>query len=580
VNLSRRDFAGVLGAAAVAGLPLARAVEADAKDAEEALYDLPRFGTVSLLHLTDCHAQLLPAHFREPSVNLGVAGMAGRWPHFVGEHVLRAAGLRAGTPLAHAYTCLDFEHAARRYGKVGGFAHLATLVKRLKAGRPGALLLDGGDTWHGSATSLWTQGQDMVEAAKLLGIDVMTGHWEFTYGQERVKQIVEKDLKGRIAFVAQNVKTADFGDPVFEPYVMREVNGVPIAIVGQAFPYTPIAHPRYFVPDWSFGIQDEHLQQVVDAARKGAQVVVLLSHNGMDVDLKLASRVRGIDAILGGHTHDAVPLPVVVANGGGQTLVTNAGCNGKFVGVLDLEVKAGKVADFRYKLLPVFADALRPDAEMAALIRKLRAPYESKLGEKLALSDGLLWRRGNFNGSWDQLVLDALMEVQGAEIAFSPGFRWGTTLLPGEAITREALMEQLATTYSYATVTEMSGATIKTVLEDVCDNLFNPDPYYQQGGDMVRVGGMSYACAPAEKMGRRIDDMRLAGNMRLAGKPIEADRTYKVAGWAPVAEGARGAGRRMIWDVVEEWLKAHPKVAARKLETPRLVGMEGNPGLA
>jgi sulfur-oxidizing protein SoxB len=284
--------------------------------------------------------------------------------------------------------------------------------------------------------------------------------------------------------------------------------------------------------------------------------------------------VRGIDAILGGHTHDAVPVPVIVANGGGKTLVTNAGCNGKFLGVLDLEVKNGKVADFRYKLLPVFADALRADAAMAALIRKLRAPYESRLGEKLAVSDGLLWRRGNFNGSWDQLVLDALLEVQDAEIALSPGFRWGTTLLPGDAITREAMLEQLATTYSYATVTEMSGATIKTVLEDVCDNLFNPDPYYQQGGDMVRVGGMSYACAPAEKMGRRI------GDMRLAGKPIEAERTYKVAGWAPVAEGAKGAGHRMIWDVVEDWLAAHPRVAPRKVEMPRLVGMEGNPGLA
>ncbi|CAG1017585.1 partial sulfur-oxidizing protein SoxB, partial [Burkholderiaceae bacterium] len=463
---------------------------------------------------------------------------------------------------------------ARRYGKVGGFAHLATLVKRLKANRPGALLLDGGDTWQGSATSLWTNGQDMVEACKLLGVDVMTGHWEFTYGQDRVKEIVERELKGRIEFVAQNVKTTDFGDPVFKPYVLREINGVSCAIVGQAFPYTPIANPRYMVADWSFGIQDENMQAVVDEARaKGAKLVVLLSHNGMDVDLKMASRVRGIDAILGGHTHDGVPVPVIVDNPGGKTIVTNAGSNGKFLGVLDFDVANGAVRGFRYRLLPVFSNQLPADPAMQALIDKLRAPYAERLGEKLALTDGLLYRRGNFNGSWDQLILDALMEVQDAPIAFSPGFRWGTTLLPGDTITRELLMDQLATTYSYATVTEMSGETIKTVLEDVCDNLFNPDPYYQQGGDMVRVGGLTYACEPGAAMGRRIQDMRLGG------KPIEAGKKYKVAGWAPVAEEARHAGNKPVWDLVEGWLKSHPRVAPRTLNTPRLIGVQGNPGL-
>lgn len=575
MNLSKREFLQVLGAASVAGMALGRHAEADAAAAQKGLYELPRFGNVSFLHMTDCHAQLKPIYFREPSVNLGLAGMQGQLPHLVGRHLLKAGNIPAGTNLAHAFTCLDFEKAARRYGKVGGFAHLATLVKQLKASRPGALLLDGGDTWQGSATSLWTNAQDMVEAAKLLGVDVMTGHWEFTYGMERVKEIVEKDFAGRIEFVAQNVKTNDFGDPVFKPYVLREINGVSCAIIGQAFPYTPIANPRYLVADWTFGIQDDNLQKQVDEVRaKGAQVVVVLSHNGMDVDLKMASRVRGVDAILGGHTHDGVPVAVPVANAGGKTLVTNAGSNGKFLGVMDFDVKAGRVADFRYRLLPVFANQLQADPAMEALITKVRAPYEAKLAEKLAVTDGLLYRRGNFNGSWDQLICDALMEVQGAEIAFSPGFRWGTTLLPGDTITRELMMDQLAITYPYATVNNMTGDTIKTVLEDVADNLFNPDPYYQQGGDMVRVGGLQYTCEPAQKMGARIS------NMRLNGKPVEAGKTYKVAGWAPVAEEARSQlGSKPVWDVVESWFKArNGRVGPRKLNSPQLVGMQGNPG--
>lgn len=577
MNLSKREFMQVLSAAAVAGMGLARYADADAATSEQGLYDLPAFGQVSFLHMTDCHAQLKPIYFREPNVNLGLGQMSGQSPHVVGEQMLKAAGVRPGTALAHAFTYLDFERAARRYGRVGGFAHLATLVKKMKGSRPGALLLDGGDTWQGSATSLWTNGQDMVDAAKLLGVDVMTGHWEFTYGMERVKEILEKDFKGRVDFVAQNVKTNDFGDPVFSPYVIKEINGVSCAIIGQAFPYTPIANPRYLVADWAFGIQDENMQAMVLEARgKGAKVVVVLSHNGMDVDLKMATRVRGIDAILGGHTHDGVPVPVLVKNAGGQTLVTNAGSNGKFLGVLDFEVKDGRVSDFRYKLLPVFSNMLRADPEMDALIDKVRQPYEAKLSERLAVSDGLLYRRGNFNGSWDQLIVDALMEVQGAEIAFSPGFRWGTTLLPGDTITRELLMDQVATTYSYATVTEMSGEMIKTVLEDVCDNLFNPDPYYQQGGDMVRVGGLIYACEPGAAMGRRIQDMRLNG------KPIDASRKYKVAGWAPVAaeavEAASLPGSRMVWDVLEQWLKTQGRVGTRKINMPRLIGVKGNPG--
>ena len=577
MNLSKREFLQVLSAASVAGMGLGRFADASAQTAADGLYDIPRFGNVSFLHITDCHAQLRPIYFREPSVNLGFGDMKGRLPHLVGDQLLKAAGVPAGSASAHALTYLDFDRAAQRYGKVGGFAHLATLVKRLRASRPGSLLVDGGDTWQGSGTALWTNGQDMVDACKLLGVDAMTGHFEFTLGMKRVQEIVEKDFAGKVDFVAQNIKTTDFGDPVFKPYVIRQMNGVPVAIVGQAFPYTPIANPRWMVAEWEFGIQDENMQKVVDEARaKGAQVVVVVSHNGMDVDLKMASRVRGIDAILGGHTHDGMPVASIVKNAGGQTIVTNAGSNGKFLGVLDFDVKGGKVADFRYKLLPVFANMLPADKDMDALITKIRAPYEAKLGEQLAVTEGLLYRRGNFNGTGDQLIVDALMDVQGADLAFSPGFRWGTTLLPGQAITREWLLDMTATTYSYATLTEMKGEMIKTVMEDVADNLFNPDPYYQQGGDMVRVGGLTYAFDPLAGVGQRVSDMRLKGKL------IEADKTYKVAGWAPVAEDAAKAGNPMVWDLVEKWLKARGgKVAPRQLNMPKLTGGAlPNPGYA
>ena len=576
MNLTKREFLQVLTAASAAGMGLGRYAHASTDSAAQGLYDIPKFGNVSFLHITDCHAQLKPIYFREPSVNLGLGDMQGRLPHLVGEQLLKAAGMKNGTAAAHALTYLDFEQAAQRYGKVGGFAHLATLVKRMRASRPGALLLDGGDTWQGSGTALWTKGQDMVDACKLLGVDAMTGHFEFTLGMQRVQEIVEKDFAGKVDFVAQNIKTTDFGDPVFKPYVIRQINGVPCAIVGQAFPYTPIANPRWMVADWEFGIQDENMQKVVDEARaKGAQVVVVISHNGMDVDLKMASRVRGIDAILGGHTHDGMPVASIVKNAGGQTIVTNAGSNGKFLGVLDFDVKGGKVADFRYKLLPVFANMLSPDKDMDALITKIRAPYEGKLAEQLAITEGLLYRRGNFNGTGDQLIVDALMEVQGADLAFSPGFRWGTTLLPGQPITREWLLDMTATSYSFATLTEMKGEMIKTVMEDVADNLFNPDPYYQQGGDMVRVGGLTYAFDPLQGMGKRVSDMRLKGEL------IDPNKTYKVAGWAPVAEDAAKAGNPMVWELVEQWLKARGgKVTARQPNVPRLTAGLPNPGYA
>lgn len=559
-----------MAAALAAGFPL----HADAATNASSRYDVPKIGNVHMLHLTDCHAQLLPSYFREPSVNLGVGHLRGQLPHLVGEHLLKAAHIKSGTPEAHAFTYLDFERAAKQYGKVGGFAHLATLVKQIKATRPDALVLDGGDTWQGSATALWTQGQDMVDAAKLLGVNIMTGHWDFTYGEDRIKQIVDGDFAGQVEFLAQNVKTSDFGDAVFKPYVIREMNGVQVAVVGQAFPYTPIANPGWLTPNWAFGIRETEMQETVNEARaKGAQAVVLLSHNGMDVDLKMASRVSGIDAILGGHTHDGVPVPIIVKNPGGQTIVTNAGSNGKFLAVLDLDVKGKAVVGFNYRLLPVFSNLLSADKDMSALVAKSRAPYESKLSEKLATTEGTLYRRGNFNGTFDQLILDALMEVRGADIAFSPGFRWGTSLLPGQSITREHLMDQTAISYPWTTLTDMRGEMIKTILEDVGDNLFNPDPYYQQGGDMVRTGGLTYTCEPGAKMGNRIQDMRLNGTL------IEADKTYKVAGWAPVAEASKNVGPP-VWDVVEIYLKAKKVIKPAMPNTPKLVGVAGNPGLS
>lgn len=571
--MDRRSFLQLLAAAAASGMALPTR-DAQAETSAASHYEAPAFGNVSLLHITDCHAQLNPIYFREPNVNLGIGSMRGQVPHLVGDYFLNHFNFKANTLDAHAFTYLDFEKLARIYGKVGGFAHLSTLVKKVRANRPGALLLDGGDTWQGSGTALWTDAQDMVDAAKLLGVDIMTLHWECTYGAERVLEISNKDFAGHIDIVAQNIKTADFGDQVFKPYVIREVNGTKVAVIGQAFPYTPIANPRYFVPDWTFGIQEENMQKMVDEARgKGAKVVVVVSHNGMDVDLKMASRVRGIDAIFGGHTHDGVPKPTLVANPGGKTLVMNAGSNGKYLGVLDLDVRDGRIADYRYRLMPVFSNLLPADPEMDQMIKKIRAPYIQKLDEKLAVSEGLLYRRGNFNGSFDQLILNALMQEKNAEMAFSPGFRWGTTVLPGESITMENVLDQTAITYPYVTVSNLTGAQIKEIMEDVCDNLFNPDPYYQQGGDMVRVGGMQYTCDPTAAAGKRIT------NMRLNGKLIDASKKYKVAGWAPVAEESRGMAGEPIWDVVAKNLRGKKTIKPVSINQPTLKNVAGNPGL-
>ena len=565
----RREFHKLLGLGAAAGLSLPSLLRG--QPPSDDAYHLPRFGNVHLMHMTDVHAQLLPVHYREPSVNIGVHDARNRPPHLVGEALLNHFDIAPGSQAAHALSHLDYVAAAEQFGRAGGFAHIATLVKRLRADRPGALLLDGGDLWQGSATALWTQGQDMVDASKLLGVDVMTGHWEFTLGTDRVMEVVDQQLDGHVDFVAHNVKDMDFGDPVFASHTLKEINGVPVAIIGQAFPYTPIANPAHFTTGWTFGIRERELQEKVDEVRAaGAQVVVLLSHNGADTDLKLASRVTGLDAILGGHTHDAIPRALEIKNAGGVTLVTNAGSNGKFLGVLDFDVRDGRIRAWSYRLLPVFAELLPADPAMSDLIARVRAPFAEQLAEPLAMTDDLLYRRGNFNGSVDQLICEALMDELDAPIALSPGFRWGTTLLPGTAITMDDLMAQVAITYPAVTLTEMNGAFLKQVLEDIADNLFHPDPYYQQGGDMVRSGGLQYSIAPLAQAGSRISELTLDG------KPIDARRTYKVAGWASVQQ----VEGEPIWDVVARWLKAQGRVQGVRANQPDVVGLQNNQGIA
>jgi len=572
MNISRREFLQMLAAASLAGCAAPGAAKKSTSPLFDDMYNIPPIGNVSLLHFTDCHAQLLPVWFREPNINIGVGEMNDRPPHLVGDYLLKYYGLTPGSKEAYAFTEINFVEAAKQYGKIGGFAHLATLVKQLRAQRPGSLLLDGGDTWQGSATSLWTNAQDMVDACKLLGVDIMTGHWEFTFGAERVKEIINNDLKDKIDFVAQNVIDTEWEEAVFKPYTIREINGVQVAIIGQAFPYTPIANPRYMIPDWSFGIREDTMQKYVNTVReKGAQVVVVLSHNGMDVDIKMAQRIRGIDAIFGGHTHDAVPKPFEVKDpDGNRCLVINSGSNTKFLAVLDLDVQGGKIKNYNFNLLPIFANALDADPEMAAYITKVRKPFEADLNQKLAVADELLYRRGNFNGTFDQLILDAMLEVQDAQIGFSPGFRWGVSVMPGEPITLEHVMSQTAITYASSTLTMMSGEDIKIVMEDVADNLFNADPYYQQGGDMVRIGGLKYAIDPTKTIGNRITDMELNG------KPLSSTKKYRVAGWASVARPREGVP---IWEVVEQYLLSKETVKIKSVNLPVIKGITANKGL-
>jgi S-sulfosulfanyl-L-cysteine sulfohydrolase len=576
--IRRRDFLKAAGVAALSGTLRARARAAD----NPGIYDVERFGNARILHMTDTHAQLKPVYFREPSVNLGVGEMRGQPPHLVGNAFLERFSISADSADAYAFTSLDFEKSAARFGRLGGFAHLKTLIDRLRTdvGSGRSLLLDGGDLWQGSGLANAMQGADMVEAANLLGIEAMTGHWEFTYGEAALRANLER-FKGE--FLAQNVfltEEAAFNDAkafdaasgrVFKPSIVREFGDYRIAVIGQAFPYVPIAHPRRFTPDWTFGIRDEELQKLVNALRANDKVdaVVLLSHNGMDVDLKLAGRVSGIDVILGGHTHDAVPQPIAIKNAAGTTLVTNAGSNGKFLAVVDLELAKGRLADLRYRLLPVYSELLKPDAAMLALIEKMGAAH-AEWTEKIATADRLLYRRGNFTGSMDQLICDALRSELDCEIALSPGFRWGTSALAGQPLTMEDVLAETAITYPETYAQSMTGSQIKDVLEDICDNLFNADPYHQQGGDLVRLGGLSYTCAPAESIGRRIADLALD-----SGHPLDARKSYKVAGWASVNPQA-GAP---VWEIFARYLRSGKSPASRATGVV-LKGVDGNPGFA
>jgi len=583
MSISRREFLQLMSLAGASGL-LPGSVFAMSRKPQD-IYDIPKFGNVTLMHFTDCHAQLNPIYFREPSVNIGVGDSWGKPPHIVGKNFLKYFEIPADSAQAHAFTYLNYADAAQTYGKVGGFAHLLTLINRVRAerGESNCLLLDGGDTWQGSGTAIWTQGMDMVGACNHLGVDVMTGHWEFTYQDKQVLKNI-KAFKGE--FVAQNVRVKEDalfeGSPAydedtghaFKPYTMKQVNGARVAVIGQAFPYTPIANPKRFIPDWSFGIKDDDMQKLVDKIRdtEKPDLVVVLSHNGMDVDLKMASRVTGIDVIFGGHTHDAVPIPSVVKNKSGKTLVTNAGSNGKFLAVIDFDIQNKKVRDFRYRLLPVFSNLLEADRGMQDYIDNVRKPHLDKLTEKLGVADELLYRRGNFNGTFDQVICDALRAESDAEISLSPGFRWGTTVLPGQPITMEHVMDQTGTTYPETYVREMKGSDVKLILEDVCDNLYNTDPYYQQGGDMVRVGGLDYVVDPTAGFGKRITHMTLDN-----GKSVEASKTYKVSGWATVNSVAPG---RPVWDVVADYIRSQDRVSIKKLNTPKIVNVDGNPGIA
>ncbi|HZP98154.1 MAG TPA: thiosulfohydrolase SoxB [Reyranella sp.] len=559
MSLGRRELlqvATATAALAAAGRGLAQ-VRTPTQD------DLLRFnavGQLTILNFTDLHAQLVPLYFREPSANIGVGTARGLPPHLVGERLLANYNIGRGSFDAYALACTDFESLARTYGRIGGLDRMVTLIKAIRAERPGkVLLLDGGDTWQGSYTSLQTRGADMVRVMNTLDIDAMTAHWEFTYGAARVQELV-KQLK--FPFLAGNVKDSTWGDPVFKPSIVVERGGLRIGVIGQAFPYTPIANPKYLIPDWSFGIEEDRLaKNVADLRADGVDLVVLLSHNGFDVDRKLAGRVKGIDVILTGHTHDALPDVVKV----GPTLLVAAGSHGKFLARLDLDVADKRIVNYSFRLIPVLADVIAPDPDMGALIGEIRVPHDDVLGKVLGHTESVLYRRGNFNGTFDDLICQALMAERDVEIALSPGFRWGSSLLPGQDIMGDDLFNQTAITYPAAYRTEMKGAYLKQVLEDVADNLFNPDPYYQQGGDMVRAGGLAYTIDIDKPAGQRISDMVLVRN----GEKIESAKKYTVSGWASVNEGTEGPP---VYDVVARYVTQRKSI---RLEPNRHVKVLG-----
>jgi sulfur-oxidizing protein SoxB len=547
--ISRREFVQVAAAvAAIAPGGWSRSF-AQQRLTQAELLKFDAVGNVTLLHVADIHGQLLPVYFREPSVNLGVGEVKGLVPHLTGRALLDHYKIPAGSSAAYALSSEDFAALAKSYGRIGGLDRIATIVKAVRAERGDrVVMLDGGDTWQNSYTALQTKGQDMVDCMALLKPDAMTAHWEFTLGEARVKELIEKL---GFPFLAQNVRDTEWNEPVFKSSITVERGGVRVGIIGQALPYTAIANPRWMIPNWSFGIREDDLRKEVQAVRKGgADLVVLLSHCGFDLDRKLASRVPGIDVILTAHTHDALPQVVKV----GKTLLVASGSHGKFVSRLDLDVRNGEVKDFRYKLIPVFSDAIASDAEMAAKIRAIRAPHESMLSEVIGRTDTLLYRRGNFNGTLDTLICEAMLEERDAQISLSPGFRWGNSLLPGQAITREDIYNATAITYPAAYRISMSGARLKEVLEDVADNIFNPDPYYQQGGDMVRVGGLSFTIDVGKPAGQRISDLALQPR----GESLDPAKDYVVSGWASVNEGTEGPP---IWDVVMNYIKKKGTVA-------------------
>ncbi len=556
----------------------------DTKKSED-YYKLDSFGNVRLLHMTDSHAQLTPVYFREPSVNLGFFGNYGKMPHIVGDKLLDKYGIKGNSRLEYAFSCVNFEKHAEVMGRVGGFAQLKTVIDYLKNnfGKENTLLLDGGDTWQGSWTSLQTRGKDMVGAMNLLGVDIAVGHWEFTY---KAEEILENVKLLDAEFLAQNVFVKDEAlmngsvaydedsGLVFKPYTIKNINGARIAIIGQAFPYTAIANPQRFIPDWTFGIKEDEMQDLVNTIKEEEKpdAIIVLSHNGFDVDLKMAEVVSGIDFFMGGHTHDGVPEAVPVKNKSGTTYVCNAGSNGKFLNVLDLDIQKGKIKDFKFTLLPIFSDLVPEDKSMKKYINDVQAPFKKELTREIATTDETLFRRGNFNGSWDQIICDSLIDVKNADISLSPGFRWGTTVMPGQAITFDDLAAQTALTYPETYVKEISGTDIHAILEDVADNLFNEDPFYQQGGDMVRTGGISYTINPTKKFGKRIKNITMTKN----GKQLESNKMYKVAGWSTVNSQSSG---EPIWDTVETYLANIKHISNLHVDTPDMIGIKGNPGI-
>ncbi len=586
-KLSRREFVymmAVLGASPVFANSHTRMI--DTTNKMEDYYKLKPFGNVRLMHMTDSHAQLLPVYFREPSVNLGFHENFGKPPHIVGEKFLDYYGIKGNKRLEYAYSCVNFEKHAKAMGRTGGFAQIKTVVDFLRDsyGKDKTLLLDGGDTWQGSWTSLQTRGKDMVGAMNLLGVDVAVGHWEFTY---EAKEVLENVKLLDAEFLAQNVKVKEdslmegkaeaFDEDTghaFKPYTIKKIGNARVAIIGQAFPYTTIANPQRFIPDWTFSINDEGMQELVDQIREEEKpdAVIVLSHNGYDTDKKMAEIVTGIDFIMGGHTHDGVPEAYAVKNEDGVTYVCNAGSNGKFLNVLDLDIQNGKVKDFKFTLLPIFSDLIAEDAQMKKYIDDVRTPFKKELDRVIATTEQTLFRRGNFNGSWDQIICDALTDIKDAEISLSPGFRWGTSVMPGQNITFDDLATQTAMTYPETYSRNISGKDIKLILEDVADNLFNPDPFYQQGGDMVRTGGISYKIDPSATIGNRISDITLTKT----GKKLESNKMYKVAGWSTV--GAKSPGEP-VWETVETYLKNLKHISNLKVDVPDIVGIKGNPGI-